>query len=170
MKVGTETDILAARRELLMPAFITAAFKAGIPVSWALAIARKETSFVAKAVSPLGAGDDRLGRAWGAMQVTSATAKDLGFMPELSLAERGKRILDDPAAGISLGCALLAKYQKRLGTIEFDDVAAAYNCGPGRVLDKRIPASTRNRYVPAARAFRLEYLQFDSVAETDAIG
>lgn len=156
MKIGTETDGEATRRVAMLGAFEKAAREFSVPLSWLLAFARKETAF-RNIRSAKGQSDDRLGGAWGPMQVTSATAESpLGFMPKATHAERGAAILASPAIGIGLG----ARYLARLKTLVGDDlaaVAAAYNAGAGAVRKGRIPTSTRERYVPKVLAFAAEY-------------
>lgn len=168
--IGTEDPHESARRTQLMDAFDSSCAASGIPVSLACAIARKETSF-RNIRSAAGARDDVLGGAFGPMQVTSATARDMGYEPHMSLSARGERILSDPAIGISLGCKLLAKYRAMLGgdKCPIADMVAAYNCGPGRV-PLRVPTSTRVQYVPPVMKWMVEYAPLDAVAEVDAFG
>lgn len=150
-----ETAAQAARRARLMPAFLAAAERHAVPLAWLLAIARKETGFANVRSAP-GARDDELGGAWGPMQVTSATAKTLGFAPGAALEARGRAILSDPALGIELGARLLARLARELGR-DLGRVAAAYNAGAGRVKSGQVPAKTRTQYVPPVLAFAAAY-------------
>lgn len=152
----TETNVERIRREALMPAFEDSSARHSVPLSWILAIARKETGFQNIRSHP-GASDDKLGGAWGPMQVTSAAAAaPLGFMPRSSMEARGKAILLSAAVGIDLGAQLVARLRERVGE-DLERVAAAYNAGAGAVLKGRIPTSTATQYVPAVVAFEAEY-------------
>ena len=146
---------LDQRREKLMPAFRAAAKKHSVPLSWLLAIAHRESKFKNVRSKP-GASDDRRGGSWGPMQMSSATAKDLGFKPSDSLADRGAAIVADPATGIDLGAHYVARLIKRFGQ-DAAKVAAGYNAGPGAVQRDHIPASTRDRYVPAVLKLEQKY-------------
>ncbi len=150
-----ESAAQAARRAKLMPAFRAAAAKHGVPLPWLLAIARKETGFANVRSAP-GQRDDVLGGAWGPMQVTSETARVLGFAPRATLEARGKALLADPAAAIELGAKYLARLGGEFGA-DLERVAAGYNAGPGRVRSGQIPSATAQRYVPAVVAFARGY-------------
>lgn len=150
-----ENAAQAARREKLMPAFRAAAQKHGVPLPWLLAIARKETGFANVRSAP-GQRDDLLGGAWGPMQVTSETARVLGFKPGAALEARGQAMLSDPAAAIELGAKYLTRLRGEFGQ-DLERVAAGYNAGPGRVRSGKIPPATAQRYVPAVVAFARQY-------------
>lgn len=146
---------LDARREKLMPAFRSAASRHGVPLPWLLAIAHRESAFK-NVRSKSGASDDRRGGAWGVMQMTSATAADMGFMPTAEHEDRGKTILANVGTGIDLGARYLARLIKRFGR-DLEKVAAGYNAGPGAVQRGTIPASTRDRYVPGVVSLANRY-------------
>lgn len=150
-----ESAAQAARREKLMPAFRAAAAKHGVPLPWLLAIARKETGFANVRSAP-GQRDDVLGGAWGPMQVTSETARVLGFEPRATLEARGQAMLADPATAIELGAKYVARLVREFGS-DLSRVAAGYNAGPGRVRRGQIPSSTAQRYVPAVVEFARAY-------------
>ncbi len=152
-----ESSAQATRRARWMPIFRAAAARYGVPLAWLLAIARKETGFANLRSAP-GARDDELGGAWGPMQVTSETARTLGFHPSASLETRGRAILADPARGIELGARYVAELAAELGA-DLAAIAAAYNAGPGRVRSGHIPATTRSGYVPKVLAYANEYAQ-----------
>lgn len=146
---------LDARRAKLLPAFRAAAAKHGVPLAWLLAIAHRESSFKNVRSKP-GASDDRRGGSWGPMQMSSATAADLGFKASASLEDRGAAIISDPAIGIDLGAHYVARLIKRFGK-DVEKIAAGYNAGPGAVQRGQIPTSTRDRYVPAVVALAQKY-------------
>jgi len=113
----------------------------GVPVDWIMAIAKIESAFRPGAKNLSSAGDVKRGGAWGAMQVTLATAQGiapaLNAHPSASVREtmkkwtgRGEDLLAVDL-GVLFGAFLLAKL-----TAEFKDfptVAAAYNRGAGNV-------------------------------------
>lgn len=148
---------LAARRARLLPLLRNAAQRYQLPLAWLLAITHQETGFRNLRSRP-GASDDRLGGAWGPMQVTSATARTLGFWPSASSETRGQAIIAKPALGIELGARYLARLVTRFG-LDLARLAAAYNAGPGAVRRGRIPRRTRERYVPAVIALAQRYEQ-----------
>ena len=150
-----ESAAQAARRAALMPAFRAAAAKHGVPLAWLLAVARKETGFANVRSAP-GQRDDVLGGAWGPMQVTSETARVLGFAPGSSSEARGRALLSDPATAIELGAKYLARLAGEFGE-DLERVAAGYNAGPGRVRSGQVPAATTQRYVPQVVAYAREY-------------
>jgi soluble lytic murein transglycosylase-like protein len=121
----------------------------GVRAEWVMAIAKIESAFRPGARSKPGASDDTRGGAWGAMQVTLATAQ--GLAPELARStnptvratfaryDAAKSLLDADV-GILFGTYLLSKHQARFG-IDFPKVAAAYNQGAGTV-GKLVSAGT----------------------------
>lgn len=123
-------DALARRRAQMMPYLREAAARHGLPLAWLLAFAHKESQFQ-NLRSKLGARDDVRGGAFGPLQMTSETARRMGFLPSASHPERGRAILADPATGIDLGARYLARLVTELGP-ELTRVAAAYN-GAGRL-------------------------------------
>jgi len=135
--------------------FRAAAARYGLPLGWLLAVARKESGF-ANVRSKPGQRDDELGGAWGPLQVTSATAKALGYAQAAAPEDRGRAILADPAVGIELGARYLARLVGELGP-DLERVAAAYNAGPRRVRQGQIPARTLREYVPRVVAYAHEY-------------
>ncbi len=146
---------LEERRAKLLPLFRAAAHKHGVPLAWLLALAHRESAF-RNTRSKSGAGDDRRGGAWGPLQMTSATAADLGYRAQATLEERGTAILADPGIGIDLGARYVARLIKRFGQ-DLAKVAAGYNAGPGAVQRGQVPASTRERYVPSVLALADRY-------------
>ncbi len=146
---------LEARRARLLPLFRAAAQKHGVPLAWLLALAHRESAFRNVRSKP-GASDDRRGGAFGPLQMTSATAADLGYRAQATLEERGAAILADPGIGIDLGARYVARLVKRFGQ-DLAKVAAGYNAGPGAVQRGQVPASTRDRYVPAVVALADRY-------------
>jgi len=152
---SSESAAQAARRAALMPAFRAAAQKHGVPLPWLLAIGRKESGFANVRSSP-GQRDDVLGGAWGPLQVTSETARALGFAPGATLEARGRAMLADPAQAIELGAKYVARLAGEFGA-DLERVAAGYNAGPGRVRSGKVPTTTAQKYVPQVVAYAREY-------------
>lgn len=116
----------AAVRGLVLPRPyfpLAKAFDGNLPVAreLALAIARRESEFDPRAVSPAGA--------MGLMQLMPATARAMA--KELGLGFDAGRLLEDPAYNIRLGSAYLARLIEEFGAY-YPIVAAAYNAGPNR--------------------------------------
>lgn len=155
LAVSTENPATATRRARMLPLFARAAARHGVPLPWLLAFGRKESEFTNRRSAP-GQRDDELGGAWGPLQVTSATARALGFAPEATHEARGQAILADPALGVELGARYIARLIGELGP-DLIRVAAAYNAGPGRVKKGQVPARTRTEYVPRVLAYAHEY-------------
>lgn len=88
-----------------------------------LAVARQESQFDPRAVSPAGAR--------GLMQLMPATARAVAR--ELAIGFRTDALLDDPAYNLRLGSHYLARQLERFGEPAL--ALAAYNAGPGRVED-----------------------------------
>ena len=86
-----------------------------------LAVARQESQFDPRAVSPAGAR--------GLMQLVPATAKAVAR--ELAIGYRAEALLDDPAYNLRLGAFYLKRQLERFGEPAL--ALAAYNAGPGRV-------------------------------------
>ncbi|MDO8721459.1 MAG: lytic transglycosylase domain-containing protein [Syntrophales bacterium] len=100
------------------------ASKLGMKESLALAMCHVESGFNPRAVSHKGA--------LGLMQVMPGTANIYGVQ---------KKDLMDPDINIRTG---LAYYRDMHSYFQNEEMAlAAYNCGPARVLDKKIPTETR---------------------------
>ncbi|KRB79960.1 lytic transglycosylase [Nocardioides sp. Root190] len=103
-RVGTETPYA----DLIN----TAAARTGVPGELLAAVARQESGFDPRAVSPAGAQ--------GLMQLMPGTARSLGVENSF-----------DPAQAIDGASRLLASLMDRFGTAEL--ALAAYNAGPGAV-------------------------------------
>ncbi len=93
-----------------------------VPTEWALAIARQESEFNARAGSDAGAR--------GLMQLMPATARSVAESEGLPFDE-GK-LLSDPLYNARLGTGYLARMLDRFGG-SYVLATAAYNAGPGRV-------------------------------------
>jgi soluble lytic murein transglycosylase len=89
--------------------------------SLALAIARRESEFDPKVVSPVGAR--------GLMQVMPGTAKMMA--PKVGLAYEPSRLTGDWKYNVALGSAYLAGLVDEFGSSPVL-VASGYNAGPGR--------------------------------------
>jgi len=76
---------------------------------------------------------------WGPMQVMGQVAREHGFRGWLTE-------LSDPAIGISLGCAVLARFRDKFLSFGWDAVCSAYNGGRGAVIG---PGVFRNPQYPA---------------------
>ena len=136
------------------------AFQTDLPLSLLLAVARKESAFDPRAVSPAGAV--------GLMQLMPPTARHTATRARLEQPTR--RDLFDAADNIELGAHYLAELMDR-----YDGhrvlAAGAYNAGPGRVAGWRkerrdlpadawieaIPIRETREYVQAVLAFDLVY-------------
>jgi soluble lytic murein transglycosylase len=86
-----------------------------------LAVARQESQFDPRAVSPAGAR--------GLMQLMPATARAVAR--ELAIAYRPEALLAEPAFNLRLGAHYLGRQLERFGEPAL--ALAAYNAGPGRV-------------------------------------
>lgn len=103
---------------------IEAARKYNVPVELALALVQQESKFKTTARSPK--------NAYGLMQLMEGTARDLGV-------DR-----NDPAQNVDGGMRYLAQQLKRFGSVPL--ALAAYNAGPGRVVQYRgIPPYTETQ-------------------------
>jgi hypothetical protein len=91
--------------------FRSAAAKHGLPASVLQAVAKHESAFNPRAVSPAGAQ--------GLMQLMPSTAKGLGVNPF------------DPAQAVDGAARILSGNLQRFGSL--DKALAAYNAGPGAV-------------------------------------
>ncbi len=162
-QIGTESVFEAYRREDWMAYFRASCAAHGIPLSWGLAIGRKESHFMNER-SPRGAPDDALAGAWGPLQCTSALMHTLGYrrdLPELSEA-RGEWALHDIGRAIDIGCHALQHMRDKLAADgaarDFAAVCVAYNAGPGNAEKgfRDLP------YVVPATAFQSEYTFLDA--------
>jgi soluble lytic murein transglycosylase-like protein len=156
LQIGTESTSEWSARATWESYFMESSEHYKIPVSWPLAIARKETAFRNIRSAP-GASDDRRGGSWGPMQVSSKTAEGLGYLPGASLEARGQWMLADIARGIDIGCRLLHVLREDLGD-DFAKIAAAYNAGEGAVRR----GFADHKYADQAVAFQEEYAPLDA--------
>ncbi|TPE49403.1 lytic transglycosylase domain-containing protein [Amaricoccus solimangrovi] len=93
-----------------------------VPTEWAMAIARQESEFNARAGSGAGAR--------GLMQLMPATARSVAEAEGLPY--DGARLASDPIYNARLGTGYLARMLGRFGG-SYVLATAAYNAGPGRV-------------------------------------
>ncbi|MBW8751206.1 MAG: transglycosylase SLT domain-containing protein [Propionibacteriales bacterium] len=93
--------------------FSAASQKYGVPATLLSAVAKQESGYDARAVSPAGAR--------GLMQLMPGTAKSLGVADPL-----------DPAQAVDGAARMLRDLTRRFGSTEL--ALAAYNAGPGAVL------------------------------------
>ncbi|MGD9918222.1 MAG: transglycosylase SLT domain-containing protein [Paenirhodobacter sp.] len=107
----------------------------GVPEELALAIARRESEFDHKVISPVGAR--------GLMQLMPGTAKLMA--PKIGEEYQLARLTTDPTYNIRLGSAYLAQLRDEFGASPVL-IASGYNAGPGRprrwmaeVGDPRVP-------------------------------
>ena len=91
--------------------FATAAARHGVPAALLASVARAESGFDPRAVSPAGAV--------GLMQLMPSTARGLGVDPR------------DPAQAVDGAARLLSSHLRRFGSTPL--ALAAYNAGPGAV-------------------------------------
>jgi soluble lytic murein transglycosylase-like protein len=108
--------------------FASAAQAYGVPAALLSAVAKQESGYDPRAVSPAGAR--------GLMQLMPATARSLGVTNPL-----------DPAQSIDGAARMLRDLTRRFGSTEL--ALAAYNAGPGAVLkyDGIPPYPETQRYV-----------------------
>jgi cell wall-associated NlpC family hydrolase len=108
--------------------FTSAAQKYGVPAALLSAVAKQESGYDPRAVSPAGAR--------GLMQLMPATARSLGVTNPF-----------DPAQAIDGAARMLRDLTRRFGSTEL--ALAAYNAGPGAVLkyDGIPPYPETQRYV-----------------------
>ncbi len=108
--------------------FNAASAKYGVPAALLSAVAKQESGYDPKAVSPVGAQ--------GLMQLMPGTAKGLGVHNSF-----------DPAQAVDGAARLLRDLTRRFGSTEL--ALAAYNAGPGAVLkyDGVPPYPETQRYV-----------------------
>ena len=107
--------------------FTEAGLRRGVAPTLLAAVAKAESGFDPKAVSPVGAQ--------GLMQIMPSTAKGLGIDPT------------DPAQAVDGAARLLRGYLDKYGSPEL--ALAAYNAGPGAVAkyDGVPPYKETQRYV-----------------------
>jgi soluble lytic murein transglycosylase-like protein len=108
--------------------FTAASRKYGVPAALLSAVARQESGYDPRAVSPAGAQ--------GLMQLMPGTAKGLGVTDPF-----------DPVQAVDGAARMLRDLTRRFGTTEL--ALAAYNAGPGAVLkyDGIPPYPETQRYV-----------------------
>ncbi len=127
-----------------VPFVIEAARERGIPITFALSIARSESSFRSHSISSTGA--------MGVMQLMPATARDNGVADPF-----------DPRDNARGATRFLETLWKRYRGDRMR-IAAAYNAGPGRVARHgamQVPTSTRSyaaRVVRSARSTEIARL------------
>ncbi len=109
--------------------FIANAVKAGIPVTFGLAIARQESPFMPDAKSSAGA--------LGLMQMIPSTAKMTAKRHNIRFAN--SNVLINPHTNIRLGSAHLGTLMRRFNNNRIL-ASVAYNAGPGRVQSWLDPA------------------------------
>ncbi|MCH2076265.1 MAG: transglycosylase SLT domain-containing protein [Rhodobacteraceae bacterium] len=93
----------------------------GVPPELALAVARRESEFDPKVVSPVGAR--------GLMQLMVPTAREMAS--DLGVGFSEGRLTSDPAYNARLGLTFLAELQTRYGNSPVL-ISVAYNAGPSR--------------------------------------
>ncbi len=113
----------------------------GIDVSWAFAILRQESAFMAEIKSTAGAH--------GLMQLLPATARQVAREHEMKRPSDDD--LGDPATNIALGTGYLEMMMEKFGH-NMTLSTAAYNAGPGAVSkwlpDKLLPADIWVELIP----------------------
>jgi hypothetical protein len=124
----TGTAFRTAARVPYSDLFSTASQKYGVPAALLSAVAKQESGYDSRAVSPAGAQ--------GLMQLMPATAKHLGVTDAF-----------DPAQAVDGAARMLRDLTRRFGSTEL--ALAAYNAGPGAVLkyDGVPPYPETQRYV-----------------------
>lgn len=165
MIIGSESQEESDRRESMMASFRESCARHGVPLSWALAIARHESHF-RNLRSSEGQRDDLLGGSWGPMQVSSDRAKLLGIQRHMTPVERGEWLKEDPARGIEAGCQFIRNLMTR-GADYLELVCAGFNGGPAWVDRRAIPRQTRETYIPDVLKFQAEYAFLDSPAQQE---
>jgi soluble lytic murein transglycosylase len=95
-----------------------------VPASLTLGIIRQESSFDTSETSPVGAR--------GLMQLMPGTAREVGL--KLGIATSVPALTTNPTLNVTLGTAYLRTLLARFGG-SVPLAAAAYNAGPGRVVD-----------------------------------
>ena len=129
------------------PQVTAAARRFGVPESWVRAVIQLESAGVPSATSPVGA--------MGLMQLMPRT------YAELTARHRLGDNPYDPAANITAGAAYLREMLDQFGA---PDAFAAYNAGPGRMLDHLL----RGRSLPAETQRYLERILPALSGSTDA--
>ncbi len=118
-KYAADSGVVLMRPYFPMPADVKRDYP--VPTELALSIARRESEFYSRAISPAGAR--------GLMQVMPGTAKIVA--PKVGLAYDVARLTNDPAYNATIGSAYLAQLIEEFGPA-YPLVAAGYNAGPGR--------------------------------------
>lgn len=117
---------------------VNEAYNRGVNPALALAIAKQESGF-----NPNAFGDQSVGGSYGLFQIHQPSHP--GY--------KGKF---DPKQNIQYGVGLLKSLNDRFGG-DVNKVIQAYNAGAGAVSSGRIPASTRQTYLPNVLRFLNEF-------------
>lgn len=140
--MAISSDKRQASRERIMDMVVEEAIKADFPPELALAVARVESNFDAKALSPVGAR--------GVMQIMPKTARD-----EFGVAASK---LYQPRTNIRLGIRFLRQLMNRYDN--YVDIALSHYNGGSRVRTSygtlRVIPATRD-YVTKVMAYRVDY-------------
>lgn len=159
--------IAADRRR--MAQLLRAAFQRhGLPAAWGEALGRKESGLNSAAVSPRGASDDLLGRAWGSTQITAELLRQFGGpstaellrSPELQ-AETTAALVEQGACLRKVAGAWTIVFLGKPATIE--DMGAIWNAGR-HFAELGAAHVTRVSYVPQLRADLARALATENVA------
>lgn len=165
---GTVAVITIDKRR--MAALLRAAFQRhGLPPAWGEALGRQESGLDSSAVSPKGAADDKLGRAWGATQITAELLRQFGGPSTAELLRSPELQAETTAALVENGAALkringtwsIVFYGKP-ATIE--DMGAVWNAGRRTFAELEASHVTRKNYVPSLRVHLARALATEGVA------
>jgi soluble lytic murein transglycosylase-like protein len=115
----------------------------GIDPDWIDAIAKQESNWDPNAVNKTGA-DGARGGSYGCLQLSVATAQSAGF-------DGDPEDLFDPTTVAEYFCKIQAS--RPGGTADsLEDMCAYWNAGKVTASDPRLPASTKNDYIPRVLA------------------
>lgn len=136
--------------ELLRAAFA----RYGLPEAWGEAFGRTESRLNPRAVSPVGAADDKLGRAYGATQITrrllelvgGPSAEVLGASPDLQAEWTARLVAEGAAVKFRAdGSSYLVRYGR---PASLEDAGAVWNAGRRTFAELGPQHVTRVTYVP----------------------